>query len=117
MKEIIEKIKELEKLANQTDSKKQDFEYRQQIRELQRKLQENLDERLAAFPESIPVTITLQKTIDLDTSEFKNWIQDWIEDNEAYDVDLMEEFKDYFSEDFYIDDYVERSDYDYKFGE
>lgn len=114
MKEIIEKIKELEKLANQTDSKKQDFEYRQQIRELQRKLQEDLDVRLGAFPESIPVTITLQKTIDFDTSEFKNWIQGWIEDNEAYDVDLMEEFKDYFSEDFYIDDYVESDDYKYE---
>ena len=117
MKEIIEKIKELEKLANQTDSKKQDFEYRQQIRELQRKLQENLNERLAAFPESIPITITLQKTIHFDTSDFKSWILSWIEDNEAYDVDLMEEFKDYFSEDFYIDDYVESGDYNYKFEE
>ena len=114
MKEIIEKIKELEKLANQTDSKKQDFEYRQQIRELQRKLQEDLDTRLDAFPESIPVTITLQKTINFDTSGFKNFIQGWIEGNEAYDVDLMEEFKEYFFEDFYIDDYVENDDYKYK---
>ena len=112
MKEIIEKIKELEKSANQTDSKKKDFEYRQQIRELQRKLQEDLDIRLDAFPESIPITITLQKTINFDTSEFKNWIRDWIEYNETYDVDLMEEFKDYFFED--IEDYVDSDDYKYE---
>ena len=112
MKEIIEKIKELEKLADNTDSKKEDFEYRQQIRELKRKLQESFDGKLNEFPAFIPIKITLNKVVNVDTFDFKNWIRDWVEDNH-YDVDLMKEFRDYFDENFYVDDYVDSGDYQY----
>lgn len=115
MKEIVDEIKRLEELACKTDSKKEDFEYRQQIRGLKRKLEEDLDNKLKNFPEFVPVTITLKKTIEFDTLNFKEWIREWIEDD-MYDSNLVDEFKDYFKEEFYIDDYVGTDDYEYKFG-
>ena len=114
MNEILAKIRELRKLADRTDSKKEDLAYRMQIRELERQLGAEIDKKIEAFPDNVRIHIKVDKVVDYDTSDFKCWVSQWIEDNEDYDVDLNEEFKDYFDENFYSDEFIYSDDYDFK---
>ena len=111
MNDLFEKLKDLQRRADATDSKKEDFKLRQQAREIARQLQEQIDSKLNEFPDELEITIKVNKTIKYDTSEFKSWLQSYIEDNELYDLDLMHEFDSYLEEDFYPSDILDYSDY------
>lgn len=112
MKSLLEQLKDLQRRANATDSKKEDFELRQQAREIARQLQAQIDNKLNKFPDELEITIKVNKTIKYDTSEFKSWLQSYVEDYELYDPDLMEEFVSYFEE--YFDPYNFLDSDDYK---
>lgn len=114
MQEIIDKIKELRKLANETDSKKKDLEYRIEIKKLSRQLENYFDEQVKNFPNTVDITIKLNKKISYDTSYFKDWFMDYLEDN-GYDIsnfNIKEQLEDYLKESLYIEDYVYNDDYE-----
>ncbi len=114
MQEIINKIKELKKLANETDSKKKDLEYRIEIKKLVRQLEDYFDEQIRNFPDTVDITIKLNKTVSYDTSAFKDRVMDYLEEYE-YDVpdfDMKEQLNDFLREDFYVEDHVYDDDYE-----
>lgn len=115
IQKTIKKIDELTQLANRTDSKKEDFEYRQKIRALARQLEEEVDKKLDAFPATVKIHIKVDKVIEYDTFDFKSWLRSYMDDTDQYDVDLDKEFEDYFHENFYPEDYIDSYDeYDCK---
>lgn len=114
MQEIIDKIKELRKLANETDSKKKDLEYRIEIKKLSRQLENYFDEQIRNFPDTVDITIKLNKTISYDTSNFKDWLMDYLEDN-GYDIpdfNIKEQLEDYLEENFYVEDHIYNDAYE-----
>lgn len=111
MNDLLEQLEDLQRRADATDSKKEDFKLRQQAREIARQLQAQVDNKLNEFPDELEITIKVNKTIKYDTSGFKSWLQSYVEDNALYDLDLMEEFSLYFEEDFCPDDILDSSDY------
>jgi len=114
MQEIIDKIKELRRLANETDSKKEDLEYRMEIKKLSRQLEDYFDEKIKSFPNMVDITVKLNKKISYDTSYFKDWLMSYLEEYE-YDVpdfNIKEQLEDYLKEDFYIEDHVYDDDYE-----
>ena len=116
MQEIINKIKELRKLANETDSKKKDLEYRIEIKRLFRQLENYFDEQIKNFPDTVNITIKLNKNISYDTSYFKDWFMNYLEEHE-YDIpdfNIKEQLEDYLKEDFYAEDYLYSEDYEIK---
>lgn len=114
MQEIIDKIRELRKLANETDSKKKDLEYRIEIKKLSRQLEDYYDEQIKNFPDSVDITITLDKKVSYDTSYFKDWFMSYLEEHEydVPDLNIREQFEDYVKEDFYIEDHIYSDDYE-----
>ena len=114
MQEIIDKIKELRKLANETDSKKKDLEYRIKIKKLARQLEDYFDEQIKNFPDDITIIVKLNKKVSYDTSHFKDWLMDYLEDQEYNipDLNIKEQLEDFLKEDFYVEDYVYNDDYE-----
>jgi len=114
MQEIINKIKELKKLANETDSKKKDLEYRMEIKKLVRQLEDYFDEQINNFPDNVTIVIKLNKAVSYDTSAFKDRLMDYLEEYEydMPDFDMKEQLDDFLREDFYVEDYVYNDDYE-----
>lgn len=109
---IKNKIKELKILANKTDSKRKDLEYRMQIKELERQLEKYTDDLISNFPEKVKLHIKVDKIIEYDTSEFLDFIVNYIQDTGEYDINMEEEFNDYINDNLCIDYHVDLDDYD-----
>ena len=98
--EIKQEIDELARRANLTDSKKEDFECRQRIRELRRQIEEDIDSKINKFPEEITLHCVIDQKIKFDTFDFKNWLQEYIEDNGIDNVNMEDEFQDWLRDNF-----------------
>lgn len=111
---IKSRIEELRKLANNTDSKKEDLEYRREIKRLIRQLEDYTDELINKVPETIKLRIKVDKIITYDTDNFKSYLYDYIGDSANYDINIDEELMEYIKDYMYIDDYLDFDDYDIK---
>lgn len=88
-------------------------EHKLQIKELEKQLENCVDTLIKGVPEKVKIHIKVDKVIDYDTSEFTDFLYDYIQTNREYDINIKEELLDYLNDNLCLDYYLDYEDYDF----